>query len=149
MSVVFDPLVFDIGVYDTTFQIPTLLDVWVEREFKKIALGQVVIIRARVVTLDEYNKKYLFNLGTPPSLTVIGPDGLVRVTNGGMVNVSLGVYQYRYQTGVSFDTTVFDATVFDTGAHDIPGVYTGYVQGREGNYDMHSLSVELFEVVTS
>jgi hypothetical protein len=147
MSNVFDPLVFDVGVFDTSFFIPVLLDFWVEKEYKRVALGQVVIIRARVMTTAENNRRYLFNPSISPTFTVYGPDGLVRLLNGPMQNIATGVYQGIYQTGVIFDSTVFDPNVFDTGVHDLPGVYLVSCHARDGGYDMQTLKAEAFEVV--
>lgn len=147
MSNVLDPLVFDIAFADTSFFVPALLDMWVEKEFKKVALGQVVIVRARIITLAEDRRRYLFNPSTPPRLTITGPDGMVRVSNGPMQNISTGVYQYPYQTGLIFGSAAFDSNVFDTVVHDLPGAYVGFIQARDGIYDLRSLNAELFQIV--
>lgn len=146
MSAVFDSNVFDV-TFDIFFGVPALLKVNVEPEFRRVLPGQVVIINAYIVNLASPSRRFLFNPDVPPTITILNPDRTIKVANGDMINTSVGVYQYRHQTGIQFDSLVFDEDAFDTLANDAVGVYTGFFTASDGNMFMHSNPQELYEVI--
>lgn len=142
-----DPLVFDSTVFDALFGVPTLLKVTVDREYRKVVSGAVVIINVYVIDTLRPNHRYLFNPVEGPCITVYYPDKTIKVSNAFMLNMEVGIYQYRHQTGIVFDDTVFDSAVFDIVNPDPIGIYTASFAARDGNSNMKTIPQEVFEVI--
>lgn len=143
---VYDSNVFDIP-FDTMFGIPAVLKVDVPREHRKILSGHVVIVTVFVINVIDPAHKYLFNPSSPPIISIFHPDGTNLIFAAPMFNISTGMYQYRHQTGVRFDSQVLDVAVFDSGFPDPLGVYTAHFYVSDGPYAALTTPVEIYEVI--
>jgi hypothetical protein len=149
-TAVFDPNVFDFSTFDTTDLVPTLYKVEVMREFRKVSEGQDVPITIWIQdSTTTPGRRFFFNPSKPPEVEIRGPDGSIIVPFTVMRNTGLGTYTYIYTHWVSeiFDFLTFHSTVFDISTPVTTyGIYTGRFQCINGNSQMHSKSMVLFEV---
>lgn len=146
----FDPVVFDVGTFESLYPIPILYEVYVPREQQRIAAGQGVSVTVTLVNVETTPyRRYPLNPEGPVTLDVYDPTDTKIIAGAVMVNHAPGLYGYQFQVGlVGADTTVFDPLVFDT-SHTVilPGPYTGTFRATNGTRTMQSKKHRLFEVI--
>lgn len=97
-GVVYDPFVFDVGVFDALYSVPFMQKCVVGRGYKRLVAGSTVPVTLHIQEGDTTPGR-LFSMN-PDSVQVqvYYPDGSVRVGYSHMTNRSLGIYSYHHTT---------------------------------------------------
>jgi len=99
MTRIFDPNVFDTGVFDTTYAVPFMQKAVIGRGFHRLVAGSSLPIQLYIQEGDTSPGR-LFSLNPETSVQVqlYNPDGTVKVPYASMTNMALGVYAYQHTT---------------------------------------------------
>jgi hypothetical protein len=96
-TAVLDKNVFDFGFHSVD-TLPTVWKISVAREFQQIQAGQTIGITVHIMdTTTTYGRRYPFNPGEPPTMTLYDPEGTVIIGSPfSMSQLDTGVYTYIY-----------------------------------------------------
>lgn len=129
---VFDPVVFDPGIFDATDPIPTLLKVRVYPRHRMVKGGQGVTIVIYIVNVDTTpGRVFTLDPSVLPQIALYGPDGSVVQAATDMVSVSPG--EYRYQR--------------DTSVNDTSGPYSAVFTASNGDRDMVTPKMVVYSII--
>lgn len=81
----------------------------VAREHRRVAQGQSITVYTTIA--DVGLTSVLMNPVYTPLITVYGPDGAILVSDDDMVNVSVGVWSYTYQTTAASTLGLYTVSV--------------------------------------
>ena len=81
----------------------------VAREHRQVVQGQTVTIYAKIANVSLTS--VLYNPVYTPLITVYAPDGTILVNDVNMINVSVGVWSYTYQTTVDSTLGLYRVSV--------------------------------------
>lgn len=131
-NAVFDPLVFDVGVFEGTDIIPILQKLSVERGMRRITAGSAITISAYIIQGDTTPERlYSFNPSDGVTIELYDPIGTIVQAYDTMYNVALGIFNYQYQTT----------------AGNAKGKYTARIRAENGTKIMNTPYIGVFEII--
>lgn len=128
---VFDPNVFDIGVFDSIFATPVLFQVYVAREMQRIAAGQSVAWTISIAdTQSTPQRRYPLNVESA-QVALYDPTDIQLFPFADMYNQGAGLYSFEYATAMISPK----------------GAYCGIFKAINGGKGMLTPKMKLFEVI--